>query len=148
MKKLSIIMILMTFLIGGCSSFNTNLTPEQQQQLLIIPIKVGALNLGVYVGKTKTVADDMAVQDGYLMLRKGQLPIEDLNKALLNLHLDNPVIAANCLILLESMGAVMGPSVGSLNKSILDVSKITPEMWNAAELYYKQGFLIGQSQQK
>jgi hypothetical protein len=138
MKKLPILLTLFVFLFAGCAGQSIN-----KQQAELLGIKMAAFNLGFYVGKSKTDTDDKAIRDGYELAKTGQFSPQSMNDAMLLLKGQNPQVAANCMFALEAMGAMM-----TADKSIIDLSKIPPEAWTAAEQSYTMGYTAGLAEKK
>ena len=135
MKRL-ICTITMLMLLAGCAGMQNN------AQLGTVAVELAGFNVGYYVGKDKPAAD-IPIRNAYTLARTGQLPPEAVGQALAELKISDPLLAGNCLIVLKAMGAGMLPDgqVGAL-------SGITPEMWDAAQSGYVQGFAIGQAKAK
>ena len=108
-----------------------------QQQLAVVGVQLVAFNLGAWVAGNKPDADPL-IREAYELARTGQLPPDQVASAMDLLHVADPLLAGNCLIVLKAMGASFTPA-GQLG----GVAGIPPESWAAARDGYLQGFAIG-----
>ncbi len=106
-------------------------------------IELGGYNLGYYIGKSKTDADDIAIADAYKLAREGQLSPEEVAKAFAKLKIENPQLSGSLLIVLKSMGADFGVDGG-----LISLSNIPVEYWDKAAEGYVVGYEFGKAGQK
>ena len=106
-------------------------------------IELGGYNLGYYIGKSKTDADDIAIADAYKLAREGQLSPEEVAKAFSKLKIENPQLSGSLLIVLKSMGAGF-----SVDGGLIDLSGIPVEYWDKAAEGYVIGYEFGKAGQK
>ena len=119
--------------LNGCSGQPV----ANQQQLATVGVQLVAFNLGAFVGEKKPDADQL-IREAYELARTGQLPPDKVASAMDLLHVADPVLAGNCIIVLRAMGASFTPA-GQLS----GLARIPPESWDAARDGYLQGFAIG-----
>ena len=106
-------------------------------------IKVAAYNLGYYVGKSKTQADDEAVALAYKAAREGVLSPADVSSAIAKFKIENPQLAGTLVLTLSEMGAVFD-ATGTL----VSLSGIPIEYWDRAAEGYVLGYEMGKAGQK
>jgi hypothetical protein len=140
-KKL-LILALFGLLLSGCAGSNWNVPAGNAA--MGIGIKVAAYEAGLYVGKSKTTADDDAIALAYKAAREGTISVADVSKALADLKITNPQLSGLLLITLSEMGAVFNPDTGGL----VALSGIPVEYWDKAAEGYVLGFEIGKAGQK
>ena len=136
MKKIIALFALVT-LIAGCAGNQIN-----NDQAMQTTIKLAAFNVGFYVGKSKTVADDQAILAAYDLAITGQLSPAAINQGLVALKIDNPQLAGSAMILLTSMGGTI------TNGQVIDMVGIPPAAWTAAKDSYVMGQQMGLADQK
>lgn len=106
-------------------------------------IELGGYNLGYYIGKSKTDADDIAIADAYKLARTGQLTPEQVAEAFKKLKIENPQLSGSLLIVLKSMGAGFDTGGG-----LVSLSGIPVEYWDKAAEGYVTGYEFGKMGQK
>jgi hypothetical protein len=106
-------------------------------------IELGGYNLGYYIGKSKTDADDIAIADAYRLARTGQLSPEEVSKAFAKLKIENPQLSGSLLIVLKSMGAGF-----DMEGNLISLSGIPVEYWDKAAEGYVVGYEFGKAGQK
>jgi hypothetical protein len=106
-------------------------------------IKVIGYNLGYYVGKSKTTADDEAIAVGYKAAREGTIAPAEIAKALSKLKIENPQLAGSLVIILTEMGAGF-----DIEGNLVDLSGIPVEYWDKAAEGYALGYELGKIGQK
>lgn len=110
---------------------------------LLTTIEVAGYNLGIYVGKSKTDADDLAIANAYKLAREGKLTPEEVAAAFAKLKIENPQLAGSLMIILKNMGA--GFDAGG---NLINLSGIPVEYWDAAASGYVLGYEFGKAGQK
>ena len=133
MKRIVLLLIAIV-MIAGCTGLQIN-----NQQAASVGMKIVAYDLGYLVGEKYPQADPQ-LRSAYTLARTGQLPPEQINAALAELKLRNPVLMGNCMILIEAMGAGIAPT-----GQVIDIKSVTPEMWDAVARYYVQGFNLAKA---
>jgi hypothetical protein len=112
-----------------------NLQNLMQNQGMKTAIELGGYNLGYYVGKSKTPADDIAIADAYKLAMGQQLTPAEIAQAFNQLKIDNPQLAGSLVIILKNMGATFDQPGGNL----IGLTGIPTEYWTAA----KNGYVLG-----
>ena len=112
-----------------------------QDQWGLLAIKNAARGLGYAVGNSKTTVDDVAVEQAYSLLKTGQTDPAKMNEILSkwNGQPGGKLLVFAALDLLQAMGATV------TSGSILDLSKIPPELWAIVEISYLQGIELGKA---
>ena len=118
------------------------MTPEEEAMLTAI--ELGGYNLGYYVCKSKTDADDIAIADAYKLARTGTLSPQEVAEAFAKLKIENPQLAGSLQIILINMGATIDPTTGAL----ISLSGIPVEYWDRAARGYVAGYAFGKVGQK
>ena len=139
MKKL-IALIMVLGLLAGCSGRVGDVVTNQG---MLTAIELGGYNLGYYVAKSKSTADDIAIADAYQLARTGQLSPTQIAEAYSKLKIDNPQLAGSLYIILKNMGAGFDTGGG-----LVDLSSIPVEYWDSAAAGYEAGYAIGKTNQK
>lgn len=135
MVRLLIVPILLLFL-SGCSGNTTNVQDSPWGPLAV---KNAARGLGYAVANSKSTVDDAAVEEAYALITTGQIDPTKFNGILERFKKDpaNQLVILAALDLMQAMGATVTTG------SVVDVSKIPPEMLTMAEIAYKQGYAVG-----
>ena len=137
MVGLALIGIILTAIVAanGCS-LNSTIPAGPMSDLLV---KNASRSLGYAVANSKSTVDDQAIVNAYNLFKTGQVDPTVLNGMLSKFSTD----PANQLLVLAALDLlqVMGASVSS--GSIMDISKIKPEMWSMVETSYQQGYALG-----
>lgn len=139
-KKLLII-ALFGFFLSGCAGSNWNIPAGNTA--MSVGIKVGAYNLGYYVGKSKTDADDIAIANAYKLAREGTLSPAEVAAAFAKLKIENAQLAGSLMIILTEMGATF-----DAGGNLLNLSGIPIEYWDKAAEGYALGYEFGKIGQK
>jgi hypothetical protein len=142
MKKTALILVALAFLLTGCAGSNWNIPAGNSA--MGIGVKVAAYEAGLYVGKSKTTADDDAIALAYKAAREGTLDVATVAKALADLKINDPRLSGIVLIVLSEMGATFDPATGGL----VSLSGIPVEYWDKAAEGYALGWEIGKAGQK
>lgn len=145
-KKL-IPLLLISLLFIGCATTGGSspaATAEMQKQAILLGIELSAYNLGYYVGKSKTDADDLAIADAYGLARTGTLDPKVVAEAFVKLKIEQPQLAGSLGIVLKRMGATFDPVSGGL----VSLSGIPLEYWDVSASGYASGYEIGKMGQK
>lgn len=114
-----------------------------ENDAMLTAVELGAYNVGYYVGKSRTEADDLAIANAYKLAREGRLPPEQVGQSMAALKLDNPQLAGSVLILLKNMGAAFTADGG-----LVSVSGIPIDYWDRAADGYVAGYALGKLGQK
>jgi hypothetical protein len=137
MKKHIILISIMSFFlslfIGGCAG----LKPIEEAAILSI-IRVGGYDFGYYIGKSKTDLDDIAIADAYKLARTGSLSPQELSEAFAKFKIENPLLAGNLMLILQSMGAIFDEA-----GTLVSLSKIPVIYWDTAAEGYVLGYEFG-----
>ena len=137
MKRLSIIMVMIASVLG-CAGGQIS-----QDAALLTAIELGGYNLGYYVGKSKTDADDIAIADAYALARTGTLTPAQLAEAFSKFKIENAQLAGSLLIILRNMGATFDAGGG-----LISLSGVPVEYWDRAAAGYASGYEFGKIGQK
>jgi hypothetical protein len=140
-KKL-IALTLFGLLLSGCAGSNWNIPAGNTA--MSIGIKVAAYEAGLYVGKSKTTADDEAIALAYKAAREGTLDPVVVAKMLTDLKINDPRLSGILLIALSEMGATFDTNTGGL----ISLSGIPVEYWDKAAEGYALGYELGKAGQK
>ena len=114
-----------------------------QDAALLTAIELGGYNLGYYVGKSKTDADDIAIADAYALARTGTLTPAQLAEAFSKFKIENAQLAGSLLIILRNMGATFDAGGG-----LISLSGVPVEYWDRAAAGYASGYEFGKIGQK
>jgi len=136
MKRLFILIMAASLL--GCTGGQVS-----QDAALLTAIELGGYNLGYYVGKSKTTADDVAIADAYALARTGTLTPAQLAEAFSKFKIENAQLAGSLLIILRNMGATFAADGG-----LVSLSGIPVEYWDRAAAGYASGYEFGKIGQK
>jgi len=136
MKRLFILIMAASLL--GCAGGQVS-----QDAALLTAIELGGYNLGYYVGKSKTTADDTAIADAYALARTGTLTPAQLAEAFSKFKIENAQLAGSLLIILRNMGATFAADGG-----LVSLSGIPVEYWDRAAAGYASGYEFGKIGQK
>lgn len=142
-KKLLIFALAFCFM-TGCAMFNGQTGSDAQNMALLTAIELGGYNLGYYIGKSKTDADDIAIADAYKLARTGTLSPAELATAFSKFKIDNPQLAGSLMIILKNMGATMDPNT----EDLISLSGIPVAYWDRAAEGYVAGYEFGKMGQK
>lgn len=137
MKKVTAVTAIIMFLFG-CAGTQIN-----QNAALLTAIELGGYNLGYYVGKSKTDADDIAIANAYQLARTGTLSPAELAAAFAKFKIENAQLAGSLLIIMRNMGATFDASGG-----LVSLSGIPVEYWDRAAYGYAAGYEFGKVGQK
>jgi len=139
LELLVLIAVIGIFAMGvvGCKFALTNVGNDQ---LSLFGIKQTAMTLGMFVGKSKTEADNVAIEQAYNLAVTGKLSEVEITKALQGLKVDDEYLMLTCVNALAAMGATIGPK-----GEVIDLSAISPAAWEAAKGSYLAGLMIGKS---
>jgi hypothetical protein len=140
MKKLFVCLFLMGFVLTGCAGMQGGVS---QDAALLTAIELGGYNLGYYVGKSKTDADDVAIANAYALARTGTLTPAQLAEAFSKFKIENAQLAGSLLIILRNMGATFDAGGG-----LIGLSGIPVEYWDRAAAGYASGYEFGKMGQK
>jgi len=141
-KKLIVLMVF-GFLLSGCATMGGSGSVNQEVAILTA-IELGGYNLGYYVGKSKTDADDIAIADAYALARTGTLTPAQLAEAFSKFKIENAQLAGSLGIILKNMGATFDPATGGL----VSLSGIPVKYWDKAAEGYVLGYEFGKAGQK
>src|SRR3989304_1527413 len=136
MKKLFVLLCLVGFVLTGCAGSGWNIADGNMAIGLVI--KMAAYEAGLYIGKSKTTADDEAIAMAYKAAREGKLDPATVAKALADLKINDPKLSGLLLIALTEMGAIF-----DLNGGLVAVSGIPIEYWDKAAEGYAIGYELG-----
>lgn len=141
MKKFKMILVFLTVaaFLSGCSGMQLN-----SNVATLTGIELGGYNLGYYVGKSKTDADDIAIADAYKLARTGTLSPAEVAAAFAKFKIENPQLAGSLMIILTNMGATVDPGTGGL----VSLSGVPVEYWDRAARGYASGYEFGKMGQK
>jgi hypothetical protein len=89
----------------------------------------------MYVRKSKTELDDIAIADAYKLARTGKLSPAETVAAFEKLKLDQPELAGGLMIVLKRMGATIAPDGG-----LVSLSGIPVRYWDTAAEGYCTGY--------
>lgn len=142
MKRVLAVLCLVSFGLMGCAGSNWNIPAGNTA--LLTSIELGGYNLGYYVGKSKTDADDIAIADAYKLARTGTLSPAEVAAAFAKFKIENAQLAGSLMIILTNMGATVDPATGSL----IGLDKIPVEYWDRAAQGYVMGYEFGKAGQK
>jgi hypothetical protein len=137
MKKFVLASVVILFLFG-CTGTQIN-----QNAAMLTAIELGGYNLGYYVGKSKTDADDIAIANAYQLARTGTLSPAELAAAFAKFKIENAQLAGSLLIVMRNMGASFGTDGG-----LVSLSGIPVEYWDRAAAGYAAGYEFGKVGQK
>jgi hypothetical protein len=121
----------------GCSSSTSGI--GNNDQLALLGIKNTARVLGYAIGNSKATNDDEIIKGSYFLFRQGQMTEVQMTVVISQMKKMHPLAAAGALDLLAAMGGMINPDQGT----VLDVSGIKPEIWDAAATAYAFGFDLG-----
>ena len=135
MKRLIAVVALFA-MVAGCS-FDQIVT----DQWGLLAIKNAARGLGYAVGNSKTTVDDTAVEQAYSLLKTGQTDPAKINEvlSLWQGQAGGKLLVFAALDLLQAMGATV------TSGTVIDLSKIPPELWSTVEISYLQGLELGKA---
>lgn len=123
----------MTVAMTGCAGFQ--IADDLKTELMV---KNGARGLGYAVARIDNPILQKAVEQAYLLLRKGEFSESDLTALIKEFDTaGEKLIAYAALDLLTLMGAMIEEG------TILDLSGIPDRLWDVAELAYLQGYDMG-----
>lgn len=123
--------IILIFGMVGCAGLQL----QDTEYLAKVAIHAASSNLGYWVA-TEQPQLHGGISASYWFLRSGQVPPEDLAKALQEVRDKKPLLALNLTNVLRAMGAVFTAD------GIL-IDKIPEAYWLEAEIGYKTGFVMG-----
>lgn len=120
--------------LGGCS-----FDQIVQDQWGLLAIKNASRALGYAVANSKSTIDDAAVVEAYSLFKTGQVDPAKMNEILGRFSKDpaNKLLILAALDLLQAMGATISGG------TIVDLTKIPPELWSIVEVSYQQGYELG-----
>lgn len=136
-KKLTLLFVTLVMLIG-CNGMQVS-----QNAAMLTAIELGGYNLGYYVGKSKTDADDIAIANAYQLARTGTLSPAELAAAFAKFKIENAQLAGSLLIVMRNMGASFDTGGG-----LVSLSGIPVEYWDRAAAGYAAGYEFGKIGQK
>lgn len=136
-KKMVALVMVLGFVVS--CTLGTNIPDDKWS---ILTIKNASRGLGYAIANTKTTVDDVAVVQAYNLFKTGTVDPVKMNEILAPFIKDEgayKLVVLAAFDLIEAMGGVV------INNQIVDLSKITPEMWKIVETAYLQGYEIGKS---
>lgn len=142
MKKIFAVLCLVSFVLAGCAGSSLNIPAGNTA--ILTAIELGGYNLGYYVGKSKTDADDIAIADAYKLARTGTLSPQEVAAAFAKLKIENSQLAGSLGIVLKNMGGTFDPTTGAL----VSLSNVPVEYWDKAAEGYVLGYEFGKIGQK
>lgn len=132
MKIFALLFVLMAVMAAfACSGLQL----QDKEPWVKVAIHAAASNLGYWVATEQPQLND-AIRAGYLAIRSGQVPPEELAKALAEIKAQKPLLALNIANVLRAMGAVF-ESTGIITDNI------PVAYWDEAEIGYRTGRAMG-----